>query len=144
MKTIVSLSIAILLCTGFAMAQTMGSTVTPEAKPAADGKITWAAMSHDFKDTPQNIAAEVTFSFTNETGAPITISNVKTSCGCTKKHYTETAIMPGEKGEVTASYNAKNLGIFNKTVTVYLSNDPANGIKLKLTGNVVEGASGTN
>lgn len=125
----------------FAQVTGMGQTIKPEMKPVEGGKVAWEKLEHDFKDVPQNVPANVTFSFVNETGAPILITDVKTSCGCTTPDWTKEPIAPGEKGEIKASYNAKKIGIFNKSVTVY-TNNSTTPTRLKLTGNVV--SSGTN
>ena len=53
----------------------------------------------------------------------VTLKDVKASCGCTATNYTKTAIKPGEKGTVTATYNAASGGAFHKTVTVTTSEE---------------------
>lgn len=124
----------------FAQGTFGNSGFKPEVKPTEGGKLVWQKTEHDFKDVQHNVPAKVTFTFVNETGAPVVITNVKTSCGCTTPGWTKEPIAPGEKGEIKASYNAKKVGIFNKSVTVYTNNTSA-PTYLKLTGNVV--SSGT-
>lgn len=48
-----------------------------------------------------------TFSFTNTGKAPLVISNVDGSCGCTiPRSYPRKKIMPGEGGEIEVEYNS--------------------------------------
>jgi len=67
---------------------------------------------------------ECTFSFVNAGNDSLKLINVKPSCGCTTSDWTKTAIMPGKKGYVNATYDPMNRpGKFNKTITVN-TNDP--------------------
>ena len=76
------------------------------------------------------------FSFTNTGNAPLIISKVKTSCGCTVPTYSKEAILPGEVGEINIKYDTKRMGSFTKTITVYSNADQA--IKtLKIKGTIV-------
>lgn len=138
MRTLITFCLAMLMGVGFAVAQT-GGQITPELQPKDGASIAWDKEKHDFQNVPQNVPATVTFSFVNDTGAPVLITDVKTSCGCTTPHYTNKPIPPGGTGEVKASYNAKKLGHFTKTVTV-TTDAGENGTRTVLTlmGNVVE------
>ena len=59
-----------------------------------------------------------TFEFVNTGDAPLVISKVKSSCGCTVPKKPTAPIMPGEKGEIEVKYNTKRSGFIRKTVTV--------------------------
>lgn len=62
-----------------------------------------------------------TFNFKNTTDAPITITNVKASCGCTTPEWSKDPIRPGATGKVTATYSTTNRpGSFYKSITVTL------------------------
>lgn len=75
---------------------------------------------------------ERTFVFTNTGNAPLIISNIKSSCGCTVPKKPEKPIMPGEKGEIKVSYDTKRMGGFSKQITI-MSNakTPRKFIKIK-------------
>ena len=45
------------------------------------------------------------FEFTNTGNAPLIISNVKSTCGCTVPKKPEGPIMPGETGEIQVKYD---------------------------------------
>jgi hypothetical protein len=78
------------------------------------------------------------FLFTNTGDAPLVISNVKSSCGCTVPSKPTAPIMPGENGEISVKYNMKS-GPISKTITVEsnATNKPNGTIPLRIKGNVV-------
>ena len=85
--------------------------------------ITWSAKSHDFGTIKMGPPAEVTFKFKNNTTAPLVITDAHPSCGCTTPTWTKTPIMPGESGEVKASYGTEGRpGYFSKSVKVTFDN----------------------
>jgi hypothetical protein len=60
------------------------------------------------------------FEFTNTGKAPLVVSKVEASCGCTTPTWSKEPIEPGKKGSVTVTYNpAGRPGAFTKTITVY-------------------------
>lgn len=128
-KVLFSALAALLLC-GNAMAQAdQPSTVI---KPQfSTGQATdvpafaWEKTAYDFGNIPQNIPVTVTYTFTNGGKAPLIISDVKPSCGCTGAKWTETPIAPGDKGTVTVTFNAANPGHFEKTLTVTANTAPS-------------------
>lgn len=63
------------------------------------------------------------FEFKNATQAPLTIKNVRASCGCTTPNWSKEPIAPEGNGKITVTYNAKGRpGAFHKSITVTLSN----------------------
>lgn len=81
-----------------------------------------------------------TFVFTNVGDAPITIQQVKSSCGCTIPKKPKKPIMPGDKGEIEVSYDTNRLGGFSKTITIY-SNAKNKQKAIKIKGFVDKGIS---
>lgn len=78
------------------------------------------------------------FEFVNISQTPITITNVRASCGCTTPNWSRQPVMPGESGVVTATYSASGRpGRFNKSITV-TANDGTQDfqIVLYIKGNV--------
>jgi hypothetical protein len=90
----------------------------------------------DYGTITQNSDGRRLFSFTNTGDAPLLITKVKTSCGCTVPSYSKAPIMPGETGELNIKYDTKRLGAFTKTVTVTSNAEGGNKI-LKIKGNIV-------
>ncbi|WP_299013783.1 DUF1573 domain-containing protein [uncultured Polaribacter sp.] len=73
-----------------------------------------------------------TFVFTNIGDAPLVITSIKSSCGCTVPKKPEEPIMPGEKGEIKVSYDTNRIGGFSKQITI-MSNakQPRKMIKIR-------------
>jgi len=92
---------------------------------------------HDFGSIPQGDPVKCDFVFTNDGDAPLILTEVKASCGCTTPKWPQEPIMPGQKGTITAEYNAAADGMFNKTISVY-TNINSEIITLILRGNVMK------
>ena len=132
--TVFALSLSVALISAFA--QQKGELTT--VQPGADPNYTWTqGIEHDFGKIVKGIPAEATFEFTNTGKAPLVISGVRASCGCTTPDYSKEPIAPGKKGFVKAVYNAANLGVFNKSITV-TSNANEKDIVLIIKGEVIE------
>jgi len=81
--------------------------------------------------------ASCEFIITNTGTAPLAITDVTASCGCTKPSFTKEPIAPGGTGVVKATYLAKGrLGTFSKTITI-MSNAEENPFHVKIKGEVV-------
>lgn len=134
MKTVKLLAFA-LLVSSVSFAQTKNKpaaaapVVTPIAAPVATpapqtpSQLKWEKDTHEFGTIEQGKPVSYEFTFTNTTNKDVTLTNVKASCGCTATNYTKTAVKPGERGTVTATYNAAAGGAFHKTVTVMTSEE---------------------
>ncbi|WP_040281153.1 DUF1573 domain-containing protein [Psychroserpens damuponensis] len=90
----------------------------------------------DYGTITQNSDGTRLFTFTNTGDAPLLITNVKASCGCTVPTYSKTPILPGESGALNIKYDTKRLGSFTKTVTVTSNAQGGNKI-LKIKGNII-------
>lgn len=99
------------------------ATPATPAAPQTPSQLKWEKETHEFGTIEQGKPVSYEFTFTNTTNKDITLTNVKASCGCTATNYTKTAVKPGEKGIVTATYNAAAGGAFHKTVTVMTSEE---------------------
>lgn len=99
--------------------------------------MSWSVTEYDFGKIELNKPVTAEFKFQNTGNTPLMVVSVKGSCGCTVSQYTKGEIMPGEFGEVTATYNAAKVGQFNKTVTV-TANTGDGPIVLRVKGEVVD------
>lgn len=77
------------------------------------------------------------FKFTNTGNAPLIVSNVKSSCGCTVPKKPEKPILPGESGEIQVKYDTNRVMPIRKTITV-TSNADTPTVALKIKGNVID------
>jgi hypothetical protein len=78
----------------------------------------WSETAFDFGKIELNVPVTHQFTFLNKGSAPLVISSVQASCGCTVTEYSKDAIAPGQRGFVKATYNAAKVGVFTKTVTI--------------------------
>ena len=141
MKTL-KLTLAALFVSAFTFAQSaetktrVKAAATETVKPTKQSELKWTKETHDFGDIEKGKPVSYEFTFTNTTKQTILLTNVKASCGCTATNYTKTPIKPGEKGSVTATYNAAAPGNFHKTVTVTTNEEGAAPKVLIIKGKV--------
>ncbi len=77
------------------------------------------------------------FEFTNTGDAPLVISKVSSSCGCTIPKKPEGPIMPGKDGKIEVKYDTNRVNPIRKTITV-ISNADTPTVALKIKGLVVD------
>ena len=77
------------------------------------------------------------FEFTNTGDAPLIISKVSSSCGCTIPKKPKGAILPGKTGEISVKYDTNRVNPIRKTITV-ISNAETPTVALKIKGLVVD------
>jgi hypothetical protein len=103
---------------------------------SAQGELKFEKETHDFGTVNEGVQAAYEFKFTNTGNAPVVISNVQASCGCTTPDWSKTPVLPGKTGFIKASYNsAGRPGVFNKSITV-TSNAATPSKVLFIKGNV--------
>ncbi len=72
------------------------------------------------------------FEFTNTGSAPLIITKVSSSCGCTIPKKPEEPILPGETGEIQVKYDTNRVGPIRKAITVISNADtPTKVLKIK-------------
>lgn len=103
-------------------------------------EISFEKLVHDFGTFPEESGkVSCTFEFKNTGSSDLVLQKVKASCGCTTPEWTKTPIKPGEKGTVTATYNANGRpGAFTKTITVTTN---AGDKRLTIKGEVIPKAA---
>jgi len=100
-------------------------------------RIVFDKLIHDYGTIAQRSDGNCHFRFTNRGEAPLVITGVTASCGCTVPTYTREPVLPGQSGQIKVEYNTKLRGTFSKTITVN-TNDPASpSVTLTVKGNVV-------
>lgn len=129
MKRVILFLMVFLLTTGLASAQQAASQAVISAKETSFdfGKIKESAgfVSHVFK-------------IDNTGSAPLVLTRVIASCGCTTPEWTKEPIAPGKSGDVKLIYDPKNRpGPFTKTVSIY-SNGKKGSYILTIRGEVEE------
>ena len=78
------------------------------------------------------------FEFTNTGDAPLIITKVKSSCGCTIPSKPKGPIMPGETGKISVKYDTNRVMPIRKTITVTSNASDMPTIALKIKGLVID------
>lgn len=106
------------------------------ADPSTVGVFEFGAMEHDFGTIAEGEVIEHMFNFKNGGQAPLVISNIQASCGCTSPDWTKSPIKPGDEGFVKVVFNsAGKSGVQSPTVTIQANTSP-NVTRLRLKGTV--------
>lgn len=78
------------------------------------------------------------FEFTNTGDAPLIITKVKSSCGCTVPEKPTDPILPGKTGVIKVKYDTNRVMPIRKTITVSTNAADSPTIALKIKGLVVD------
>ena len=108
---------------------------TAPADSTLKAKIVFETLAHDFSTITQGGDGNCVFKFRNDGTAPLVLSNVQASCGCTTPSWTKEPVKPAETGEIKVHYDTNRIGTFSKTITV-TSNAVNSPIILKISGEV--------
>jgi hypothetical protein len=95
------------------------------SKDVKTPKLVLFELQHDFGEVEEGKVVETNIGFKNDGKGVLTISDVKTSCGCTAALLSSKTLKPGEKGNVRIDLDtSKREGNLTRTVTLF-SNDPS-------------------
>ncbi|WP_394332515.1 DUF1573 domain-containing protein [Maribacter thermophilus] len=117
----------------------IGLSVKAQEKTA---KIEFKTETVDYGEIAKGSDGVRVFEFTNTGNAPLIISNVRSSCGCTIPKKPEDPIMPGKTGEIQVKYDTNRVGPIRKAITVTSNADTPTKI-LKIKGEIKAASSGT-
>jgi len=71
--------------------------------------ISFEKTVHDFGDINEGDIVETTFKYTNTGDAPLYVTKIKASCGCTiPSNWSKEAIQPGDSSSFLVKFNSKN------------------------------------
>lgn len=128
------LSVAVIFCLTLSVSAQDAELLTPNPPGPF---IKFSEMSHDFGDIEQGDKVEYTFEFTNTGDAPVVISNVLTTCGCTASSWPREPVLPGTSSKIEVSFNsAGKIGHQNKVITI-MSNATNNPERVKIVTNIL-------
>jgi hypothetical protein len=117
-----------------AQAQAPATKAAQTAGPA----ITFEEVKYDFGSVVQGGTVDHTFKFKNTGTAPLVISNIGVSCGCTTPEWTKDPVAPGKTGTISAHFNSTGkMGMQNKVLTIE-SNATGGSTTVSLVGEVKE------
>ncbi|HLT88957.1 MAG TPA: DUF1573 domain-containing protein [Sphingobacterium sp.] len=113
------------------------STDTLANEAAKGGKIEFEESVFDFGEVKEGEVIEHVYTYTNTGTAPVILSQVSASCGCTTPSYTQTPVLPGKSGEVKVSFDSNGqVGKQQKIVTI-VSNADERVTTIQLKGEVL-------
>jgi hypothetical protein len=74
---------------------------------------------HDFGEIEAKTKVETIFKYKNTGDAPLVITDIKSSCGCTvPQNWSREPLLPGDSGEFTVNFNGSGANKISKTITV--------------------------
>lgn len=83
------------------------------------GVIEFEESAFDFGKVKEGAVVDHIFKFKNTGAAPVILSQVSASCGCTTPDFTKEPVLPGKVGEIKVSFNSLGqVGNQQKIVTV--------------------------
>ncbi len=88
------------------------------AQKKADDIAKFKTETIDLGKIQQGNPTTALFSVFNIGTEPLIIEQANPTCGCTISDYTKEPIANGKSGEIKATYNAANIGAFEKHLTV--------------------------
>ena len=98
-------------------------------------QLRWEQTTRSFERAPGDPAVEAAFAFKNTGSKPITITKIKTSCGCTAAQLQKRDYAPGERGEVLAKFTIagrRGLHVVSVTVTTDDASQPPTTLSLRV------------
>lgn len=98
----------------------------------AQAKITFKSDTVDYGEIAKGADGVRVFEFTNTGDAPLIVTDVKSSCGCTVPKKPDGPVAPGASSSIQVKYDTNRVGPIRKTVTVYSNADePIKALKIK-------------
>ncbi|WP_100615086.1 DUF1573 domain-containing protein [Confluentibacter citreus] len=81
--------------------------------------ISFDETTHDFGEIEANQQVETVFKYKNTGDAPLVITDIKSSCGCTvPQDWSREPLAKGESGQFTVNFNGSGSNKITKTITV--------------------------
>ncbi len=121
----------------FAAQANFAQSFSQSGNSKGKASIKWINTEFDLGEVPQGKPVDVKFKLKNEGLVPVIITKVESTCGCTVPSYPKAPIKYGKKAEIVATFDAKSLGAFYKTIKVF-TNAGGKPKELKLRGTVVK------
>ena len=104
-------------------------------------KIEFESETIDYGTIEKGADGVRVFKFKNTGDAPLIITKVKSSCGCTVPKKPEAPILPGMTGEIQVKYDTNRVMPIRKTISVTSNAENAPTIALKIKGLVVDSSN---
>lgn len=101
------------------------------------GKVEFEEPAFDFGQVKEGAQVKHTFILKNTGDAPVILSKVTASCGCTQPEFSKSPILPGATSEIHVTFNSEGqVGKQQKIITV--QSNASNGMTtVQLKGEVL-------
>ena len=95
---------------------------TPNVDTGIAPLVEWQdSTNFDFGDIVHQKPVKHQFTFKNISDQPITIDNIRTTCGCTTPDWEETPTPTDSIGTILVEFDARETGYFKKMIKVYFT-----------------------
>lgn len=103
------------------------------------GALSWESRKIEVTAELESTSAAAVFHFKNAGNEPVTITDIKPSCGCTAVDLAKRAYVPGEAGEIkTVTTFGGSLGTQEKNLVITTSDAPLHPVTLVLRYTIPE------
>ena len=108
--------------------------------------IQFEKTEHDFGQIVANTPVETVFNYTNVGDAPLVITDIKSTCGCTvPQDWSREPLAKGESGHFTVKFNGAGSNNVTKTITLTANTEKGTeSVRIKAFINPVAGATANN
>jgi hypothetical protein len=99
---------------------------------------------HDFGEIEKGKSVETTFTYKNTGTAPLVVTDIKSSCGCTvPQDWNKNPLKPGDSSKFSVTFNGSGENKITKTITV-TANTEKGTEEVKITAFIKPTASAVN
>lgn len=107
-------------------------------------KMEFEEVTFEFGEVDAGAVIEHTFAFTNTGKVPLTISDARSTCGCTVPSWPKDLIHPGQGGAIKVKFDTKNMRKQQRKPVIITANTYPSETKVYLEGYVFEPISERN
>ncbi|UIR54494.1 DUF1573 domain-containing protein [Sphingobacterium sp. SRCM116780] len=96
------------------------ASVKDKGSADAIGTVEFAELDYDFGKIKEGEKVTHTFTLTNSGNAPLILSDVKASCGCTQPEFSKNPVLPGKTSDIHVTFNSEGqVGKQQKMITIF-------------------------
>lgn len=100
------------------------------------GKIEFMEPEFNFGTIKEGEVVEHVFKFENTGNAPVILTQVSATCGCTTPNYTREPVLPGKEGEISVTFDSEGQGGTQQKIITVSSNAENRVATVQLRGMV--------
>lgn len=105
--------------------------------PHSGMALTFGTMVFEYGEVDEGVMVAAEFPFVNTSDRVVTITNIRSSCGCTAAQLAKREYAPGEGEVIRANFNTSGRSGHQRTTVTVTTDDPANPIyRLDIDGRV--------